>query len=305
MLLRATADVLRVVTGNGGASILAHVSAVETDASTPPVVQDLVRVNTAAITTATTTTILDCTTTNRRRRLLTCALRNDHATATEYVKVQHYDGTTAETIIAATLLPGESLIMTASGQWVHYDANGAIYGATPGQQNPSVLVPPTYANAALTGTKTLTSGTAFAVYLGKATKPVTAVSLRYRVTTAAATITWAELAIAKGAINIGGNPTLTVVGYADVSAVINSTGQKSTTVNVSSGQTINAGDDLWAIIGNNATTAGVVRAATIADDIQVGTQGSVASRPSTIVGTPTAFTIESATTLQAQIAGVL
>jgi hypothetical protein len=117
-----------------------------------------------------------------------------------------------------------------------------------------------------------------------------------------ATITWGEVAIAKGAINVGGNPTLTVVGYADVSASFNSTGQKSTTVNVSAGQSISAGDDLWVIIGNAATTAAVMRAASIADDIQVGLQASVASRPSTIVGTPTAYTIEGATTLPAWVA---
>lgn len=165
----------------------------------------------------------------------------------------------------------------------------------------SVLVPPGYANASLTATKTITSGTSFAVYVGKAPAALTSAVVRSRVTTAMATITWGEVALAKGSINVGGNPTLTVVGFADVSASFNSTGQKSTTVNISSGQQIIEGDDLWVIIGNQATTAAVMRAQSIADDIQTGIQASVGSRPSTIVGTPTAFTIEGATTLAAWV----
>lgn len=127
MLLRATGDLLRVITGNGSASVECHVSAIETDNATPPVVQDLVRVNTAAITTATTTTILDCTTSNRRRRVLYASIRNDHASATETVEVIHSDGTTVETVIKVTLLAGESLIFNHTGTWLHYDTNGALY----------------------------------------------------------------------------------------------------------------------------------------------------------------------------------
>lgn len=127
ILLRATGDLLRVITGSGGASIECHVSAIETDNSTPPVVQDLPRVNTAAITTATTTTILDCTTANRRRRVLYASIRNDHASATETVEVVHSDGTTVETIVRCTLLAGESLIYNGAGTWLHYDTNAALY----------------------------------------------------------------------------------------------------------------------------------------------------------------------------------
>lgn len=127
MLLRATGDLLRVATTNGGASIKCHVSAIETDNATPPVVTDLVRVNTAAITTATTTTILDCATTNRRRRVMYASIRNDNASATEIVEVLHSDGTTVETIIKCTLLAGESLIYSGAGVWLHYDTNGALY----------------------------------------------------------------------------------------------------------------------------------------------------------------------------------
>lgn len=129
LILRATTDLLRVITGLGGASIECHVSAIEVNSATPPVVQDLRRVNTAAITTATTTTILDCPTSGNRCRVMYASIRNDHASASETVEVVHSDGTNVETIIKATLLAGESLIYNGAGTWLHYDANGALYPA--------------------------------------------------------------------------------------------------------------------------------------------------------------------------------
>lgn len=169
----------------------------------------------------------------------------------------------------------------------------------------SVLMAPHFATANLTTVKTITSGSSFAVYVGKAPRDITSATLRCDVTTAMTSVTWGEVALATGAINVGGNPTLTVVGYADVSASYNSTGLKSTTINVSVGQQINAGDDLWILIGNSATIAANVRAQSVADYLQVGVQASAAQRPSTIVGTPTAFTIEGATTVAAWVALVI
>lgn len=167
---------------------------------------------------------------------------------------------------------------------------------------PSVRFSPVFATANLTSTKTLTSGTAFALYVGKAPTANPTVNVRWRVTTAAATITWAEVAIATGAVVAGGNPSLTIRGFTNVAAVINSTGQKTTSVTTSG---VAAGDDIWIVIGNQATTAGVVRAQSIADDIQTGAQAARASqRPSTQSGAQS-YTIESATTLAAWVAGII
>lgn len=196
-------------------------------------------------------------------------------------------------------------IATGGVDALQIDSSQRVFAA--GLQNSGgnhVLQNPFFATANLTSVKTLTSGTSFAVYLGKAPKSFGASSvignIRLRVTTAAATITWAEVAIATGNPVAGGNPTLTVRGFANVAAVINSTGQKTISVSTSAGQTISAGDGMWLIIGNSATTAGVVRAQSIADDIQSGVQASkTVTRPSTILGAATAFTIEGATTLAA------
>lgn len=212
----------------------------------------------------------------------------------------------SQTIWKGTLNTGWSVQYENGYGWAVRNGSGILLTTASVNTAPSsVLMNPAFATADLTGTKTITSGSSFAVYVGKAPRALTSVTLRNRVTTAMATITWGEVAIAKGTINVGGNPTLTVVGYTDVSATFNGTGQKSTTINVSSGQQILEGDDLWVLIGNAATTACIVRAQSIADDIQVGMQASAAQRPSLIVGTPTAFTIEGATTLAAWVALVV
>lgn len=205
-------------------------------------------------------------------------------------------------LFRGTLQTGEHLVYEDGAGFQVLNASG-IPKSSPiaASAGTSVMVPPHFATANLTTAKTITSGSTFAVYVGKAPRALTSAQLRLRVTTAMATITWGEVALAKGSINPGGNPTLTVVGWTDVSATYNSLGQKTTTINVSSGQAINEGDDLWVLIGNQATTALAVRAQSIADDIQTGLQASLATRPSLNVGNGQAYTIESATTVAAWV----
>lgn len=155
---------------------------------------------------------------------------------------------------------------------------------------PDRRLPVGFQHGNLTAAKTLTSGSTFAIYLGRACARYSSVVVRWRVTTAAATVTWAEVAIATGSGAMAGASTLTTRGYTDVAAVITSTGQKSTTVAVSG---IEVGDDVWVLIGNAATTAGIVRAG-LADDLQVGFNVSAAARPSTMAAA-TSFAVEGAT----------
>lgn len=204
-----------------------------------------------------------------------------------------------------SLQAGEALAWTDHGGWQPLDANGRPRVSSVAPLRAGVMLAQHFASANLTTAKTITSNSSFAVYVGRAPAALASVQARYRVTTAAATITWAEVAIAKGAVNVGGNPTLTVVGFADVSAVVNSLGQKTTTINVSAGQSILEGDDLWFVVGNSATTALQVRGQSIADDLQVGLQASLATRPSSNVGTGQAYAIEGATTVAAWAALIL
>lgn len=83
---------------------------------------------------------------------------------------------------------------------------------------------------------------------------------------------WCQVAIAKGDVNIGGNPTLTVVGFTSVEGTWNSTGLKSTIVSVGANQGLNEGDNIWVVAGCSVGTGGVtpiVRAG-LADDLQTG-----------------------------------
>lgn len=254
------------------------------------------------ITTGTTTTIIAAPAASTQRQVKSISLRNVD-TAANVVTVQKANAGNTRGWIKVTLAAGEWLHYTDAEGWVKFDANGqrqtAVVTIAPA---PSWITAPHFATANLTSTKTITSTSSFALYLGKAPRALSQATVRLRVTTAAAVIVWAEVAIATGSIVVGSNPSLTVQGYVDVSAIINSTGQKTIVVPVSSGRSIAAGEDLWVLIGNQATTAAVVRAQSIADDLQVGYQAGGTQRPSLIVGTPTSFTIEGATTLAAWVA---
>lgn len=229
-------------------------------------------------------------------------LRNAGSTARVVTVRVDVSGTDREEEIV-TLYPGDCLTYDGA-LWRRTNANAYLMEGIYALRS-SVGMASHFASANLTATKTITSNSTFAVYIGKA--PRTYISgdtlqVRNRVTTGMATITWGEVAIAKGNVNVAGNPTLTVVGYADVSGSFNGTGQKTTSVTLSAGQTIKEGDDVWVLIGNSATTACVVRAQSIADDIQVGLQASLATRPSLNVGNGQVYTIESATALAAWVA---
>jgi hypothetical protein len=260
----------------------------------------------AAVASATTTVIAAAPAAGVTRQVKSVTVKNRSYTGNDAVAVtlqKDVSTTNYQLFSGVTLQSGEALVYEDGAGLSVYSADGSRKLALPTIAVPAYLMAPHFATANLTTTKTITSTNTFAVYLGRAGRSLAGVPVRYRVTTAAATITWAELAIAKGDVVLGGNPTLTVVGWANVASVVNSTGQKSTAVNVSAGQSIDTGDNLWALLGNQATTAAVVRAQSIADDLQVGFQGSAVMRPSLNVGTGVAFTLEGATTVAAWMVG--
>ncbi len=143
--------------------------------------------------------------------------------------------------------------------------------------------------ANLTAVTATATNTSIMVYAGRAAKAYTSCNLRSNVTTAAATITWAEVGVFEGALpGYGNNASLTRSGYTDVSATFNSTGRKTTTISVSS---VAQGDDLWVAYGSQATTPYQVRG-TLADDLQEGMVQTYAGRIST-AGSPQATVIGS------------
>lgn len=302
ILLTGTTHSLELET-SGSASTDYVVSYLDITAATEAVAPGSSQGNVAS---ATTTTVAAAPSSGVTRQIKHVAVTNKNGTATQTVKIKKDVGGTEYLIFTASLKAGESLEFVDGRGFRHFSPNGIeVVSSANLAAVPGCLMPPHFATANLTSVRTTTSAVAYAVYMGRAPRSLSTVRLRLRVTTAAATITWAEVAIATGTINVGGNPTLTVRGYADVSTVVNSTGQKSIDIPVSSGQAINEGDDLWAIYGASATTVLVVRAASIADDLQVGLQASLSNRPSTNVGVGQVYTLESATTTPAWLALVI
>lgn len=121
-LLKST-DIIRMTTSAA--------SQIEVNASygdyTPPSTLDLDRPNNAVVTTATTTTIIGSPSSGVKRNVKDISLRNNHATASCTVTIEHYDGTNAAEIYQVTLLPGETANFNETGQWLHTDATGAPY----------------------------------------------------------------------------------------------------------------------------------------------------------------------------------
>lgn len=246
-----------------------------------------------SVASATDTTIVGAPAASTSRRIKLIYLRNAHASASNTVTLQKdVSGTEYRFTPDTTLAAGESLMWDESTGLKVFDASGRLKvrelvpGGTASVMGPVVFDPTTP-----TLTRTVTSTNTVWAYIGKAPRALTSLVMHYRVTTGMGTITWGEIAVATGTPTAGANPSLTVRGFADVSAIANSTGIKRTTINVSASQAINEGDDLWLGLGNQATTAAVVRAGG-ADDVESGTTAIGAQRPSLIVGTPTSFTVD-------------
>lgn len=52
---------------------------------------------------------------------------NNHATVATTVEFNVTDGTVRVVLSKVNLLPGETLLLTQAGMWLHYDSNGALY----------------------------------------------------------------------------------------------------------------------------------------------------------------------------------
>jgi hypothetical protein len=122
LLLTSTSDLVRLTPGTAS-DIEVHASWVDLSGSTVTPG----RTNTASITGTSQTTIVGSPAASTYRNVKLLSIRNNHASQSSVVTVDHTDGTTAETLIAVTLLAGETLVRNYVGKWVHYTANGVPY----------------------------------------------------------------------------------------------------------------------------------------------------------------------------------
>jgi hypothetical protein len=136
------------------------------------------------------------------------------------------------------------------------------------------------------GSFTMTNNTSYAVCLGKAPYAMSSITVNWSCTgVGTGAITWAEVGIATGTLTWGGNPSLSRIGYTDVSGTLAAT-PLSTTVTC----TISAGDMLWFLLGfQRATSAPTVASYTTDAGPYGGSASSAATRISTMA-VPTAFT---------------
>lgn len=157
-----------------------------------------------------------------------------------------------------------------------------------------LVAPPGLHATNLTTAQVTLSGTAYGLYLCKLNYPITTIDLVCNVTTAAGTITWAEVAIYKGLPVANGNAgTLTRAGSTNVAATFNTGGRKKTTVALSG---LLPGDDLWVVYGAQATTALQLRGM-LADDLQSGVYQTASGQPS--ANATLSFTLAGATVVPA------
>ncbi len=219
-------------------------------------------------------------------------------TVAHLTTIQFDDGTNERVLCRVLLQVGETLSYTQANGWRVID----LYGIRKEGSVLSIPKPFAYENvgfnaANITTVRTITSTNTYAFYLGRAEYSYSQCTLRYRVTTGAATITWAEVAIASGTFAIGANQSLTRRGHVDASGSFASAGIKSNVIGLTG---VTAGMDLYALLGNEASTAVIMRGG-LADNLQTGFASAAVARPSTMSANTT-FTLASDTDAQLWLA---
>jgi hypothetical protein len=125
LILGTTSSIIRLYTSAAG-DIEVDVAYVD---FTSPSTYAPDGVVTPSITTAATTTIVASPAASTKRNVRTITATNNHASVTNTITVEKFDGTNSAELMSFTLLPGENMVMNANGDWTHHDANGAKYPA--------------------------------------------------------------------------------------------------------------------------------------------------------------------------------
>lgn len=203
---------------------------------------------------------------------------NDTTSAT--VTVRNDDGTNERILIKITLQTNETLEYHYENGWMVIN-NGVVKNRTITHLiGRPVSIPHTCHTGTISATTSIVSGFTIAMYLGRAPKVFSSCSIQYRVTTGGASVTWAEIAIGKGSLSsLSSGISLDVIGYTDVATEITSIATHTTAITISD---FVAGDDLWFMYGNQATTVPLFRAYSYANNLTLSTSQLLSVRPSNI-----------------------
>lgn len=198
------------------------------------------------------------------------------------VTVRLNNNSTMRIIIKVALAVGDSLTYEAQSGWIVRDAMGnqKVGGTT--VRAPALIKSGWLDTANITTVTAMTTGVCQVLYCEVAPFASSSVNLLLNVTTAVATITWAEVAIYKGTPRLNNTVLdLTRLGWADVAAIVNSTGLKNILISLTT--PLQAGDNIYVVIGTAATTVMQVRGG-LADNLQSGFVHTLTARPSTTPG---------------------
>jgi hypothetical protein len=124
LILDSTSDTVAVVTGSAVNTIHVHTSWVDitTTALTPGS-------DSALIATQTTTTVVAAPGASTQRQVKLITVYNSHASSSNAISIQHYDGTDTAVLIKYTLLAGETLQWSEDENFRVIDASGQIKAA--------------------------------------------------------------------------------------------------------------------------------------------------------------------------------
>lgn len=124
LLLNSTSMLLRLVTASAG-DIEVSWSGIDKTGASPPYSFAAVPTDVPAnITTATTTTIVAAPAASTERNVRELQLTNNHATTSNLLTVEIFDGTDAAVKWKGTLLAGEWVIFDEAGVWTLYGTDG-------------------------------------------------------------------------------------------------------------------------------------------------------------------------------------
>lgn len=188
-----------------------------------------------------------------QRQLRQLSIKNND-TSQMTLTVRFNDGSNTRVLYRTVLQSGDQVSYSELDGWSVIDSFGQKELSTVHVvQKGGIRTVEMYYNSGAGGAVTLANSNYPMLSMCKAEKNYTSVTLSYRVTTAAATITFCELAIYRVAqpMGVGTQQVLQRLGFIDTSSVWNSLGNKTSTITLTG---CKKGDDLYAIFASQATT---------------------------------------------------
>lgn len=272
------------------------------------------------ISTTANTTILTPPASGTLRQLKGLSIRNRDVLTTELTLKKNVASLEYMITSPIVLRAGESLQYTDQAGFLLTDWNGRTHQAVPcgNQQASGIYFPVLFGPCAYTttgvnpiGYRILNAGgETVATYVGRAPKATSRVMVRFRTCNTSVTATWGEIAVATGTPIMGAGTILTVRGFngsnnaianSYASAVGVTNGVYTTLVPISPGQTLQEGDDVWILLGNEAVTGSNVRCLAVADELQTGLCLNATTRPSLNIGRGVAYTLDGVANLSPYI----